>query len=441
MEDATMQHRDSLPPDASQALGTLGPVDVVVGIPSYNNARTIGHVVEATHAGLAKYFPQKRTLIINSDGGSTDGTQGIVMGLRMPSDEMLLISHPVFPVSRISIPYHGIPGKGSAFRCVFAAADLLGASACAVVDSDLRSINPEWIHLLVAPVLEHGYDYVSPFYFRHKYDGTITNNIVYPLTRALYGQRVRQPIGGDFGLSGRLASHFLTKPVWDTDVARFGIDIWMTTTAICDRFRVGQSYLGTKLHDAKDPGADLSQMLVQVLGTVFSLMETYQAEWAASVGSVDTTLLGFRFAVGVEPLSVDVGRMVDLFRSGVTNLADVWRPVFGPDDLKALSELASRAVETFHLPDDLWVRMVYDLAAAYHHRLMDRQHLIRACLPLYMGRVASFVREVADLDAPAVEARLESLCRQFEADKPYLVERWRRPSGGRPAAAAGRSSQ
>jgi hypothetical protein len=435
-----MRPRDTLPSDAVQALNALGQVDIVVGIPSFNNARTIGHVVEATHAGLAKYFPRKRTLIVNSDGGSTDGTQGIVTGLRMPTDEMLLISHPVFPVNRMTIPYHGIPGKGSAFRCVFGVAERLGAAACAVVDSDLRSISPEWIQLLVAPVLEHGFDYVAPFYFRHKYDGTITNNIVYPLTRALYGQRVRQPIGGDFGVSGRLASHFLTKPVWDSDVARFGIDIWMTTTAICDRFRVGQSFLGTKLHDAKDPGADLSQMLVQVLGTVFSLMETHEAVWAGTVGSADTPLIGFRFAVGVEPLTVDLNRMIELFRSGVDNLADVWGPLFSPGDLRALGQLALQRADAFQVPDDLWVRIVYDLAAAYHHRLMDRQHLIRSSLPLYMGRVASFVREVADLDAPAVEERLERLCERFEAAKPYLLDRWRSPGGGRKSEAGGPSA-
>ncbi len=70
---------------------------------------------------------------------------------------------------------------------------------------------------------------MAPYYHRHKFDGTITNNVVYPLTRALYGQQVRQPIGGDFGVSRALVRHYLGLPVWDTDVARYGIDIWMTT--------------------------------------------------------------------------------------------------------------------------------------------------------------------------------------------------------------------
>ena len=119
---------------------------------------------------------------------------------------------------------------------------------------------------------------------RHKYDGTITNTIVYPLTRALYGKRIRQPIGGDFGFSGRLASFYLEKDVWDSDVARFGIDIWMTTTAIANGFRICQAFLGAKIHDAKDPGADLSAMLHQVVGSVFDLMEEYADDLARRQG-------------------------------------------------------------------------------------------------------------------------------------------------------------
>jgi hypothetical protein len=419
-----------LTPEALRAAQAMGSVDIVVGIPSFNNAGTIGHVVDATHAGLAKYFPTRRTLIVNSDGGSSDGTTDVVTALRMPPAEVLLIAHPLFPVHRLSFPYHGIPGKGSAFRCIFEFARVLGASACAVVDSDLRSINPEWVHLLLAPVVEHRFDYVAPFYFRHKYDGTITNNIVYPLTRALYGQRVRQPIGGDFGLSAGLVKHYLSQDVWDTDVARFGIDIWMTTTAICDGFKVGQAYLGTKLHDPKDPGTDLSSMLVQVLGTVFSLMEQHERTWLGRTGSVPTPLLGFQFAVGVEPLSVDVPRMIARFRAGTENLAGVWSAILDGADLARLRALARCGADRFCLPDDLWVRIVYGMAAAYHHRVIDRQHLIRSTLPLYLARVASFVTEAADMNEKAVEDRLEGLCLEFEATKPYLVERWRRSDRG-----------
>ncbi len=125
---------------------------------------------------------------------------------------------------------------------------------------------------------------MAPYYHRHKYDGTITNSIVYPLTRSLYGLDVRQPIGGDFAISARLISRYLKRKDWETDVARFGIDIWMSTIAMAERFRVCQSFLGAKLHDTKDPGSDLSAMLHQVVGSVFTLMQEYEPVWREAEG-------------------------------------------------------------------------------------------------------------------------------------------------------------
>ena len=94
---------------------------------------------------------------------------------------------------------------------------------------------------------------MAPYYHRHKYDGTITNSIVYPLTRMLYGVAVRQPIGGEFGISARLIRRYLEREDWETDVARFGIDIWMTTIAIAEGFRVCQSFLGPSCTTPRTP--------------------------------------------------------------------------------------------------------------------------------------------------------------------------------------------
>ena len=64
--------------EVREFLDQVGSADILVGIPSYNNARTIGHVVRAVQAGLAKYFPDRKAVLVNSDGGSTDGTMDIV---------------------------------------------------------------------------------------------------------------------------------------------------------------------------------------------------------------------------------------------------------------------------------------------------------------------------------------------------------------------------
>ncbi len=411
--------------DAKKQADAIGQADIVVGLPSFNNAKTIGHVVHAVQAGLAKYFPNRKCVLVNSDGGSKDTTADIVRQTGIENLATILVSHPQFPVNKIITGYHGIPGKGSAFRTIFALAKRLDAKACCVVDSDLRSITPEWLELLIDPVIDNGFDFVAPLYSRHKFDGTITNSIVYPLTAALYGQRIRQPIGGDFGFSGRLAQHYLSKKeVWDTDVARFGIDIWMTTTAIGDNFKVCQSYLGAKLHDAKDPGADLTAMFTQVVGSVFVLMEIHQNVWMQTNGSAPVPSFGFHYHVGVEPIRVNVDRMLENFRLGCRELAPFWKKCLAQNVLDELAQIAATEKDKFHFSDELWVRTVYDFALTYTRREHPVDHLLRSMIPLYLGRTASFVMEMAEASSEEVEERLEKLCKVYESLKPDLIKRW-----------------
>ncbi len=411
-----------LEPAVEERLAAIGETDLLIGIPSYNNARTIGHVVRAAAAGLAKYFPDRRAVIVNSDGGSTDGTQDVVASVEFAAPGAILVRHPLSAVHRIVTPYDGLPGKGSAFRTVFAIAKRLGARACAVVDSDLRSITPGWFELLLGPVLHEEFDYVAPLYLRHKYDGTITNSIVYPLTRALYGREVRQPIGGDFGFSGRLAAHYLDRPVWDTDVARFGIDIWMTTTALADGFRICEAFLGAKIHDPKDPGADLAGMFVQVVSSVFDLMHIYRDRWPSVTGAEVVPLFGFPHGVGLEPVAVDVERMRAIFVQASRDLREIWEVALLPQDLEAVAALA--ASDPFRFPDPLWVRVVYGFAAAYERTSLPREQLLRSLVPLYLGRTASFVLETATSGSDEVEGKIRRLADEFVAQKPHLCERW-----------------
>lgn len=406
-------------------LESIGPADILVGIPSYNNARTVGRVVHAVAAGLAKYFPEARAVLVNSDGGSSDGTPDAVEKSTVDL-QSILVAHRVNPIHKIVTPYHGIPGKGSAFRLIFDIAKDLKAKACAVVDADLRSITPDWIELLLRPVLKEGYDYVAPYYRRHKYDGTITNSIVYPLTRSLYGKRIRQPIGGEFGFSGDLAAYFRDQDVWGTDVARYGIDIWMTTTAIARGSRICQAYLGAKIHDPKDPAADLSAMLAQVVGSTFALMEKYADRWKAVHGSEAVPIFGFEYDVGLEPIPVNTDRMVRAFGLGQSELMPLWAEILSQatlSDLKAVGPDGS----DFRISDELWTRIVYDFALAAHRREMVWEHLLKSFTPLYLGRVASFILETQSLSHGEVEDRIERLCRCFEQEKSYLSDRWDPP--------------
>jgi len=401
--------------DVRKWLHEIRRADILVGIPSYNNASTIEYVIRTAAEGARRYFPDLKPVLINSDGGSQDGTREAARNTPVPAD-----------VPVISTVYQGVPGKGSALRAIFEAARELDVRVCVVVDSDLRSITPQWIQRLASPIVYDGYGYVTPFYSRHKYDGTITNNIAYPLTRALYGVDIRQPIGGDFGFSGELAATFAAQDVWQTDVARFGIDIWMTTTAINSGARVAQAYLGAKIHDAKDPAAHLGPMFRQVVGTLFQLMRRYVKKWQGVWSVREAPVLGEPVEGEPEPVPVTLSAMIDEFQTAFQEHADLWRRVMTPSNFDAVAQLARLSHEAFGFPTELWVRVVYDFAVAYNHGIEGTtpDEIVDAMTGLYYGRTAGLVKTTQDMTTSEAEGVIRGQARAFERLKPYLLERW-----------------
>jgi glucosylglycerate synthase len=446
-----------LPPPLRDEVARLGRADIMVGIPSYRNAATIGHVTRAAQAGLVQYFPDSRPVLVNADAGSPDGTSRVVVETEPPDYiEAILLVRPRNRLQRISLTYpeiDGIGGKGAALRTVFQIADALGVEALVVVDSDLRSILPEWIELLAGPILKGGFDFVAPLYGRHKWDGTITNTVTYPLTRALYGLRIRQPIGGDFGVSGDLVRHYLAQDDWTPDVSRFGIDIWMTTSAITGGFAVCQARLGAKIHDPKDPGADLGPMFSQVVSTILRLTRRHADRWLGVDTSHDVPAYGFERFADPPPLAIDVARLLESFARGEVTVGDAWSGTLAPDQRMAVGRLAHEAAAaldaatradtpegiedvTFGFPDETWARVIYDMLLAARDEVLPIEKLVAALVPLYFGRVASLVIETREMGAEAAEAVVQRQARAFELAKPAFVERWRESVEGREEAGA-----
>ncbi len=458
----------ALTPAVREQIARLGHADIMVGIPSFKNAATIGYVVRAAQAGLVQYFPDLRPVLVNSDAGSPDGTARVVIETEPPDYiEQILLVRPTNKLSRVSLTYpeiDGVGGKGAALRTLFEIAAALEVQALVVVDSDLRSIIPEWIELLAGPILKGGYDFVAPLYARYKYDGTITNTVTYPLTRALYGNRIRQPIGGDFGVSGDLVKHYLELDDWSDDISKFGIDIWMTTSALTGGFAVCQARLGAKVHDPKDPGADLGPMFRQVVGTILRLAATHPSQWLDIRGSHDIPAYGFERIIDPPPLEVNTLRLLTEFHQGSLTLAETWRRMFASSNTDTVLVLAREAgklvdsararlgiggdgssasastsemadaLSAFYFPDDLWARLIYDLVIRARSSDPPIEQLVAALVPIYFGRVGSFVIENRHQTTDQAEDRVERQAREFELLKPYLIERWEAAGSSETAA-------
>jgi glycosyltransferase involved in cell wall biosynthesis len=407
------QKGSALSESAWRRLDSLGSVDIVIGVPSYNCAHTINYVIHQTARGLAESFPDRNALIIISDGGSSDGTLDVVKAMRVPWQTK------IFPAQ-----YVGISGKGTALRAIFEAMIYLEAEAVMVVDSDLRSIVPQWVELLVSPTLK-GTGLVTPLYTRHKYDGTITNFLCYPFTRALYGKRIRQPIGGDFGLSRRLVEKLLSSSLWsNTYVPRFGIDIFETHTALGKGLEVKQAFLGSKVHETKDPSKQLTPMFQEVAGAMLSCTEVYEKKWRNIQGSKSTEVVKrYVPTIAPEEVQVDLKKLLQGYTAGFQRSRDTYKKVLDPELLQNLDSL--RVKEGYlEFPNDYWAKCVYSFAAAFKKEpdSKKRNNLLEALRILWTGKLASFIFETLEFDAEEAEKEIEKEADVFEETKPYLLK-------------------
>jgi len=196
-------------------------------------------------------------------------------------------------------------------------------------------------------------------------------------------------------------------------------------TAIVDGFSVWEAWLGPRRVASRTRSADLPTMVAQTLGAVFTVMDRHQDLWLEVRGSEPVPALGQPVLPAIEPMEVDVERMVAAFRQGLRDLAPLWEDILAPETFGELLSIEGGSTGRLHFPQDVWARVVYDFALAHHYGVVHREHLLRSLVPLYLGRTADFVLDTRARDAVGTEATLEAATTAFERQKPYLVARWR----------------
>jgi hypothetical protein len=401
----------------------VGQVDVLVGLPTLNHADTVGPAVRATHVVFNGIFARERTVLLNVDGGSTDGTPDAVRDASFTEAETVLASFSLRTRHRISAPYHGVPGKAGGIRTIFAAADLLQARAIAVLDPAVLSVTPDSLAALLRPVMEDGQEFVSPAYARHPLDGPLVTQVVRPLFRSAYGLRLQEPLAGEIACSGRFAARCLERPEWDSDLLRAGVDLWLPTVAAAGSFRLAQARLGPR-QLAPRPRPGVATLVPQVLDALFTCLRLDETTWTGRQGTEAVRFYGEPAPTPPPAPTADPEAGAGLFREGVAALEPILARALRPVTLDALRARAAAPGPVVRLPDELWAAAVGELAAAHRQAALSRDHLVRAAVPLYLGRVAAFVAENAGEPPEVVDRRLEELCLQFERFKSELVSLW-----------------
>ncbi len=393
----------------------INKADFIVAIPSYNEGETIGHTTEQVARGLVEHFGDLNCVIVNCDNQSTDGTKDAFFAARSEIPRIYISTPP------------GMKGKGNNLRGLFEKTRELEARAVVVIEADIKNVAPYWVKNLGEPLLK-GAGYTCPLYVRHKYEATLTNSVIYPLTRCLYGRRVRQPNAGDFGFKGQLAEALLDSSLWTESAQNYGIDIWVATIALNSRMPICQSILGCpKVHRNRDPYAHLSVLFHQVVGTIFDLMRKYEDFWTKVKWSKPSALYGTDMQDVETPIPVEVNttRLYERFLDGFDKYHTRWEAFYDQTLNHKLQEIRGLGLQHFSIPAQTWAKILFDSAVVYQKMDADqRRSLLDALLPIYLGKVLSFVKKTERMSVQQAEEYVENECTVFEENKPYLVSKW-----------------
>jgi glucosylglycerate synthase len=416
---------DAIAPPELEQIERLGSADLVIGILD-GDGQEGGSALEMTREALAELSKPLRAMVVSNNGVHNNGAHA-------PADE----KDPPSEISACGLPQPA-PGEtaqqsiSNAYRRVFAVGGKLGVRACGVIVSHPQEATHEWIYRLVQPVLDLGFDLVAPCYTRQKMEGLLNRSVLSPLHRALYGERLQNPMGPDFGLSGKLLQKLLHQ-----DSSRRGTAanplVSIASAAASGGFQVCESHLGIRTQRPTDWG-NLSSLLAEVLGATFLEMEGRASQWQSVRGSKILPRLGAPDSpppeAGTAPdpsANEDVHGMIESFQLGALNLQDIWGLILPPTTLLELRRLSRQPREQFRVPDNLWARIVYDFALGHRLRTISRDHLLRSITPLYLGWIASYTLEMQTAGPGEVDSRIERLSKAYEDNKSYLVSRWRWP--------------
>jgi len=415
---------ETIPQPARERIDKISKADLLVGVLADHGGDAPAIVRQAVEG----FTETLRTVVIQGDNvpaASNGADSGVVDSGTAQDERVFVVPWTLLGPDASVSP---VQSMASAYQSILAAGDKLGVQACCVVASDLQTVTSQWISRLVEPILRGGFDLVTPCYAHGKFEGLLNDSCISPLNRALYGTRLQNPLGPDLSMSRKVFQRMLgpeqerIKPA----ASQTHTLASLAATAICSGFKICEAYLGPRTYPATD-WTNLSTLIVQVLGPVFLDIERKAACWQRVRPSVSPPAFGERVALAEDKGAVEVRRILELFQLGARDLLEVWSLILPPTSLLELRKLSRLPQEQFRMPDDLSVHIVYNFALGHRLRTISRDHLLRSMTPLYLGWVASHALEMENAPARVVEERLERLCHAFEANKSYLVSRWRWP--------------
>jgi hypothetical protein len=448
-----------LAPDVTSAIERLGPVDVVVAFVDPAPSDALRHAIRAAQVGLAQFLPDRVPAIVTVVDGATGAAPLVVAEESADVVERILFVAPKHIPRRIQVTTSTDTAASSGARLGLRVASALSAEITILIGGDLSFVVPEWIELLSGPILKGRAEVVIPVATRHRFDDVVDAVLVTPLVRALCQARITQAGGATAGMG---------RPGRDRLIGNAAADLWLSVgmAALAAGLTVAEARVGPASSGRAPHVTDEAHACVS-FGTMLSAATTNAEGWRAIRDLRELPRYGFDRGGEPDPVRVDPVAWLSAFEVAASSHRARWSALLGQQSLNAVLGLAvtaagvalsardwlnldrgadigrldtttlANAMATFHVPDDVWARVVVDALLATASGATTAADAADALLPVLLGRAASYVVEARRAGHDEVEALVARQTAAFERLRPHLVSAWPTMKADAPAAEAG----
>ncbi|ADI02530.1 glycosidase [Syntrophothermus lipocalidus] len=384
--------------EAAKQVQTMQDVDLIIGIPFYNEKEVLPEVLALVQKGLQDIEPLRAALLLCV--GDPAGAEVLEVinqaGLNVPFCGFLMKP--------------GINGRGSSIRAIIEIANLLTADlvilAADLKQEGLRGFQPDWIRRLLTPIREE-HDLAVGNFERHHFEDVIGGLFAAPLLETYYGYRFQDPLSGVYAMSHDLVENYAIEIKFWTDITQgYGIDPWLVTRAIIWNKKICEVKLGAKLAAASLE--KVNYVFKETAASLFTCLKKDEDYWTARPSSIARTpdISGCEYRDTPYAASFSLRDLVLTFKRSFNHYNVLYRKTLPQEVYNVLEKIVYTPTRDFNHTDpvcsfnaNIWAQLVNRFLIHYwFDNGIQRDDILNALTFAFDGRLACFVSELTEIE-------------------------------------------
>ncbi len=368
--------------DAVEQVKVFKEVDVVIGIPFYNEKDILPEVLKVLDEGLAGLQYSYKSLIVCV--GDPIGAKMLesIRHIDLKAPHLAFLMKP------------GSNGRGNSIRAILEIANILEADAV-IFAADLareegRGLQSDWIRRLIEPIREE-YDFVVTSFQKHYFEDLLGSLFLAPLLEVFYGYNIKGSLSGVYAISHDTVEDFCADIKFWSDITReYGIDPWLVTRAMRWNKKICEVEFGAKLEEISLE--KLNYIFKENARALFECIKRDEDYWSGNRLIIRTPDI-YRSKTNDLPYKPTYStRDLTLFRYSYVQYKNLYDNTYYDYLYEGIEDIDSIPEKDFRIEGKIWAEIVYHLLLKYWFVSgLCKEDILGALTFAFSGRVSSLI--------------------------------------------------